>query len=310
MSPPASTPLPSSQVNSHPQFSIMVLNTKALSLLLFIGTLLASHSVQAHGGMTTPTPRALATMGLDISSTFGFPIKDRADYTNGKGGDCLGFTADTDLQTLAYGDTTLTLRANNGANHIGPCTAYLVDPSDSSNKLQVGYLDNCMRSLHPAAATPSEGTIPAEMTVTVPTDATLPCQDGHCVLEFYWVAQHITPYEYYNSCADVKISGSSDASASSSSPTTAPAATTATPVVTTATPATTTATPVSTTATPKTTTATSSASSEEASPSTSSSSSSTGKYVYVGDAEDTTAMTQWCNWNCPQFCPTNMCQLA
>lgn len=287
----------------------MVLNTKALSVLSLLA--LAFEGVQAHGGMTTPTPRALATMGLDISTTFGFPIKDRADYTNGKGGDCLGFTADTDLQTLGYGNTTLTLRANNGANHIGPCTAYLVDPSDSTNKLQVGYLDNCMRSLHPAAATPSEGTIPAEMTVTVPTDATLPCQDGHCVLEFYWVAQHITPYEYFNNCADVKISGSSATSASSSSTTTAPAATTATPAVTTATPATTTATPVSTTAAPKTTTAApsaSSVSSEQAS--ASASSSSTGKYVYVGDREDSESMTQWCNWNCPKFCPTDMCQLA
>lgn len=286
----------------------MVLNTKSLSLLLAAGSLLASHGVQAHGGMTTPTPRALATMGLDISTTFGFPIKDRADYTNGKGGDCVGFTADTDLQTLAYGDTTLKLRANNGANHIGPCTAYLVDPSDSSNKLQIGYLDNCMRSLHPAAAIPSEGTIPAEMTVTVPTDATLPCQDGHCVLEFYWVAQHITPYEYFNNCADVKISGSSGASASNRT-TTAPATSKSAPKTTTTTPKATTAAPKTTTAAPA-----SSASSEEASASTSgsskSSNNSAGKYVYVGDNEDSASMTQWCNWNCPQFCPTDTCQLA
>ncbi|TMW57801.1 hypothetical protein Poli38472_014404 [Pythium oligandrum] len=31
-------------------------------------------------------------------------------------------------------------------------------------------------------------------------------------------------------------------------------------------------------------------------------------YVYVGTHPDKTGMTQWCNWNCPQFCPTDMCK--
>ncbi|TMW57673.1 hypothetical protein Poli38472_014860 [Pythium oligandrum] len=35
-----------------------------------------------------------------------------------------------------------------------------------------------------------------------------------------------------------------------------------------------------------------------------------GKYVYIGTSPDKDAMTQWCNWNCPAFCPPDMCRLA
>ncbi|TYZ66992.1 hypothetical protein PybrP1_012041 [[Pythium] brassicae (nom. inval.)] len=164
--------------------------------------------VAAHGGMTTPQPRAIRTMGLSIDSTFGHPIPMRASYTNGKGGDCINFTQDKNLQPLATGKSKIKMRANDGANHVGPCTVYLVDPTSNSKRIEVGSMKDCMRSLHPGPGSKGTPPIPAEMEINVPTSG-LPCRDGHCVLQFVWEAQHISPSEFYNNCADVKIDGGS-----------------------------------------------------------------------------------------------------
>lgn len=257
---------------------------KITATCLAIAAALALVQVNAHGGMIKPKPRALTTMGLAIDSTFGHPITMRGDYTKGKGGDCIGFTADANLQTIPVGTSKISMRANDGANHIGPCTVSLVDPQDKSNKLQVGQMKDCMRSLHPGPGAKGDQPIPAEMTITVPAGS-LPCRDGHCVLEFEWEAQHVTPYEHYNNCADVKITGGG--SSSGGEATAAPAAT-----------PTATKTPVGTTKAPKPTTQ---------APTTKPSASSGTKGSYVGSTAD---MTTWCNWNCPQFCPEDLCKLA
>ncbi|TMW57799.1 hypothetical protein Poli38472_014402 [Pythium oligandrum] len=31
-------------------------------------------------------------------------------------------------------------------------------------------------------------------------------------------------------------------------------------------------------------------------------------YVYIGTGGDPAAMTQWCNWNCPGYCPPDLCR--
>ena len=268
--------------------TILAATTSAIAFVLTPG-------VQAHGGMIDPKPRALTTMGLAIDSTFGHPITMRGDYTNGKGGDCLGFTADSNLKAIPFGESTIKMRANDGANHVGPCTVYLVDPQDKSNKLQVGQMDDCMRSLHPGPGSKGDQPIPAEMKINVPSGASLPCRSGHCVLQFAWEARHITPYENYNNCADVKVgggsSGSSPATTAPSPATKAPAATKkpTTPAVTATPSEPVTKTPTQTTAKP---------------------SSSGGKYKYIHKTADEPALTQWCNWNCPQLCPEDMCALA
>lgn len=134
----------------------------------------------------------------------------RATVTNGKGGDCLGFTQDTNLKTLAAGSSKIIMRANDGANHVGVCTAYLVDPNNSAKKLVVGQTKDCMRSLQAHAGDIGDAPIPAEMAITIPTDASkMPCSSDHCVLQFVWEASHVTPTEFYNNCADVKITGTS-----------------------------------------------------------------------------------------------------
>lgn len=164
--------------------------------------------VDAHGGMVDPAPRALTTMGLSIDSTFGHPIPMRAAYTKGKGGNCLDFTTDSKLKPLGTGKSKIKMRANAGANHVGPCTVYLVDPRDKTKKVEVGKMKDCMRSLNPGPGNNNSPTIPAEMTIDIPSDESkLPCDNGHCVLEFFWEATHITPYELYNNCADVKVGG-------------------------------------------------------------------------------------------------------
>ncbi|TMW69227.1 hypothetical protein Poli38472_001383 [Pythium oligandrum] len=229
--------------------------------------------VHAHGGMVVPEPRAIRTMGLSIDSTFGHPISVRAAYTNGKGGDCLDFTADTNLQSIPVGTSKIQMRTNDGANHIGPCTMYLVNPSDKSKKQQIGQLNDCMRSLHPAAGNKGDPPIPAEMTINVPENPEV-CGKDHCVLEFYWEATHLDPHELFNNCADVKIGGGGSSGSTTTAP--APAATSA--------PA-----PAATTA-----------------PATGG-----GSYVYSGPARaDSASMTTWCNQNCPSFCPTDICKAA
>ncbi|TYZ66572.1 hypothetical protein PybrP1_008119 [[Pythium] brassicae (nom. inval.)] len=143
-------------------------------------------------------------MGLSVDSTFGHPIPMRASYTRGKGGDCLGFTPDKNLQKIPFGSSKIKMRANDGANHIGQCTVYLVDPQNRGNKLQVGSMKDCMRSIHKGPGHKGQAPIPAEMTINVPRSG-LPCRNGQCVLEFKWAAAHIQPHEQYNNCADVRV---------------------------------------------------------------------------------------------------------
>lgn len=250
-----------------------------------------SSTVHAHGGMISPESREIRTMGLDLSSSFGWPISMRP------GGDCLNNKADTNLQTVAYGTSKIRMQANDGANHIGPCTVYLVDPSDSSNKLQVGQLDDCMRSLHPAAGNKGDPPIYAEMSIDIP-ESGLPCSADHCVLEFYWEATHLEPHELFNNCADITLGGGGADTSGSTTTTSAPAATTGAPATTTTAPATTTAAPTTTSTAPATTTASSGA----------------GTYVAVNvESGLQSAMDSWCNANCnnnPPYCPDTTCKAA
>ncbi|GMF32404.1 unnamed protein product [Phytophthora lilii] len=235
-------------------------------------------SVFGHGGMVTPESREFRTMGLDIDS---WPIAMRP------GGECLNNTPDTNLQTIPYGESKITMRANDGANHIGPCTVFLVNPDDVNDKLKIGQLDDCMRSLHPAAGNKGDDPIPAEMSIFVPKSG-LPCKPEHCVLEFYWEATHLEPHELFNNCADVKLSGSSSTNAAQNE-------SNLTAVVTEAP----TAAPTNTTATPATTPVALSSSN-----------------TYISSNADKSmkaTMDQWCNQNCnnnPPYCPDTTCTAA
>ena len=242
-------------------------------------------------------------MGLNIGNTFGFPIPDRAAYTNGKGGDCLGFTADTNLQVLPLGESKIKMRANNGANHIGPCSVYLVNPKDPNDRTEVGQMNDCMRSLVPGPGIKGGEPTPAEMSINIPSETKLPCQNGHCVLLFEWEARHTPPFEHYNNCADVKVGSGSPTSDDPISP--APSSPTeATPTPTkTQQPSKPAMTP---TPPPRPVPATQPPTQSTTAPSASGSSGP--KYVYIGSDPSKEALTMWCNWNCPHFCPQDMCK--
>jgi predicted carbohydrate-binding protein with CBM5 and CBM33 domain len=258
----------------------MVSTQLRLSLLLLSTS---APAVFGHGGMVTPESREIRTMGLDIDSSFGWPIAMRP------GGDCLDNTPDTNLQTIPYGQSKIEMRANDGANHIGPCTVYLVNPDDTSDKLQVGQLDDCMRSLHPEAGNKGDAPIPAEMSIDVPQSG-LPCSPGHCVLEFYWEATHLDPHELFNNCADVKLGGGSSASAADNES----GSTAASPEA-----------PSEVSDAPNATTA---------APANTSAPASSGTYVSIGtDGSMKAPMDQWCNQNCnndPPYCPESSCTAA
>ncbi|KAK1944560.1 hypothetical protein P3T76_004472 [Phytophthora citrophthora] len=229
--------------------------------------------------MIKPESREIRTMELDIDSSFGWPIAMRP------GGDCLNNKPDTNLQAIPYGQSKIEMRANDGANHIGPCTVYLVNPDEATDKLQIGQLDDCMRSLHPGPGNKGDAPIPAEMSINVPKSG-LPCSPEHCVLEFYWEATHLDPHELFNNCADVTLSGSSGDNESNSTN-----STTKTPTATPETPAATTRAPIITLAPP-----------------------SSGMYVSIGTSGSIkVSMDKWCNQNCnnsPPYCPESICTTA
>ncbi|KAG7382828.1 hypothetical protein PHYBOEH_010228 [Phytophthora boehmeriae] len=265
------------------------MTTNNLGLLISV-LALSSTSVLGHGGMVKPESREIRTMGLDIESSFGWPIAMRP------GGDCLNNKPDSNLQSIPYGESKIEMRANDGANHIGPCTMYLVNPDDVSDKLQVGQLDDCMRSLHPGPGSKGDPPIPAEMSIDVPKSG-LPCKPEHCVLEFYWEATHLEPHELFNNCADVTLGGrasegESGSTATTRAPTNIPSATTHAPTPATTAPPMVTEVPTATTTAP----------------------SANATYVSTGsDDSMKEAMDQWCNQNCnnnPPYCPETSCIIA
>jgi hypothetical protein len=136
-------------------------------------------------------------MGLDIKSTAGWPYPSLRKS-------CVDFTPSTNLAEIPFGKSKIKMQANDGANHIGPCTVYLYDQKNSQNTLKVGFMDNCWRSLHPDTGVKGE-TIPAEMEIDIP-DTGLPCDPSYCVLRFHLEATHLYPtVENFDSCADVRL---------------------------------------------------------------------------------------------------------
>ncbi|GLE09851.1 hypothetical protein PINS_up021765 [Pythium insidiosum] len=267
------------------KFSSIISSTAlALPALMLLSS--TAPGVHAHGGLVVPECRGIRTMKLNIDSTFGHPIPMRASYTNGRGGNCLDFIPDTNLQALPTGQSKIKMRANDGANHVGPCKVYLVDPRDKNRKVEVGAMNDCMRSLHPGPGQKGTPPIPAEMTINVPSDTSkLPCDsNGHCVLEFYWEATHIstTNPELYNNCADVKIGGGGGGNGPAPAPAPAPAPQPAPQPAPAPVPG----------------------------PAPAPAPGVGGKYRAKGNRADKAAMDQWCNWNCPNFCQQDLCELA
>jgi hypothetical protein len=105
-----------------------------------------------------------------------------------------------------------------GANHVGLCQAFLLDPTHPDQKVKIGEMMDCARSDHPGPGRKGED-IAGHMTVTIPP--TVPCDPAHCVLQWEWIATHIsiTRPEYYDDCVDLTIIGAHQATVMAASPT-------------------------------------------------------------------------------------------
>ncbi|RKP26054.1 hypothetical protein SYNPS1DRAFT_22098 [Syncephalis pseudoplumigaleata] len=82
------------------------------------------------------------------------------------------------------------------APHVGPCTVYILD-ENLGNSRQIATKNDCAA---PGKVGP--------WTITIPSDIS-----GRKVIRWYWEAEHVTPHEFYENCADVMIEGGSGGSA-------------------------------------------------------------------------------------------------
>ena len=133
--------------------------------------------------------------------------------------DCLDLPVNKRFTVVQPGPLQLRFVFPDGANHVGPCQAFLLDPEHPAQKVQIGEMMDCARSDHPGPGHKGDPNIPGHMMVTIPS--AVPCDPAHCVLQWVWIATHrsITRPEYYNNCADLTITGAHQATVTAASPT-------------------------------------------------------------------------------------------
>jgi Flp pilus assembly protein TadD len=161
-----------------------------------------SRIAEGHGYMSEPRSRAVDHLKGDIK---GWPISGAPPrYTRV---DCLDLPANKQLTVVQPGPLKLGFVFPDGANHVGLCQAFLLDPEHPAQKLEIGEMMDCARSDHPGPGQKKDPDIPGHMMVTIPS--AVPCDPAHCVLQWVWIATHrsITRPEYYNECADLRIAG-------------------------------------------------------------------------------------------------------
>jgi Tfp pilus assembly protein PilF len=163
---------------------------------------LFADSAAAHGHMIYPPSRAMEQTTGDRKN---WPIAGiKAELRREP---CIGLKFNRRFTEVAPGPLRLRLLFPDGANHVGFCYAYLFDPLKPGNRVQIGEMMDCARSDHPGPGKKGED-IYGHMDVTIPTE--LPCDASHCVLQWVWIARHISStdpqrFEHYDNCADLKI---------------------------------------------------------------------------------------------------------
>jgi Flp pilus assembly protein TadD len=183
----------------------------------FVLGVVPSRSVEGHGYMSEPRSRAMDHLKGDVP---GWPIAGAPPrYTRV---DCLDLPVNKRFTVVQPGPLQLKFVFPDGANHVGPCQAFLLDPEHPAQKVQIGEMMDCARSDHPGPGHKGDPNIPGHMMVTIPS--AVPCDPAHCVLQWVWIATHrsITRPEYYNDCADLTITGAHQATVTAESPTGSP----------------------------------------------------------------------------------------
>ena len=172
---------------------------------LGVGPRLGLRTVEGHGFMTEPKPRAADHLKGDIR---GWPIAGVPPRLTRRA--CLDIPVNKQFTEVHPGPLQLKFLFGDGANHVGLCQAFLVDPTHPAQKVKIGEMMDCARSDHPGPGRKGEN-IPGHMQVTIPP--TVPCDPAHCVLQWVWVATHIsiTRPEYYDDCVDLTIAGAHQA---------------------------------------------------------------------------------------------------
>ncbi|TMW57577.1 hypothetical protein Poli38472_003502 [Pythium oligandrum] len=232
-------------------------------------------AVNAHGSISNPKPTFLDIYNKNAPSVLnaGTPGYTGLDYDLKAEAEKLGSKCGkTDANGASQpipADGVISFDIS--AVHIGPCVVYLGNEKVAESK-------NCWTDY-------------PDKKIKIDTSK---CGSG-CQLRWIWMATHTSPWEFFDNCVNL---GSGGGASTSTDTTPAPAASSAAPAATTAAPAASSAAPAATTTTPSTT----------APASTTAPSTGSGKYKYCGAARaDSAALGEWCNTNCPSFCPGDMC---
>jgi len=161
--------------------------------------------VEGHGYMTEPRSRDAEYLKGDMK---GWPIAGVPPYLTKP--PCLTLPFNKQSSNVLPGPLRLKFFYGDGANHVGLCRVFLIDPQDLTHKTQIGEMMDCARSDHPGPGHKGEDII-GHMVVTIPS--TLPCDPDHCVLQWSWIATHrsVTRPEIYDQCADIRIVGAQQA---------------------------------------------------------------------------------------------------
>jgi hypothetical protein len=170
-------------------------------------------TVEGHGFMTEPKPRAADHMRGDIR---GWPIAGAPPRLTRR--PCLDIPVNKQFAEVQPGPLQLRFLFGDGANHVGLCQVFLLDPMQPAQKVKIAERMDCARSDHPGPGRKGED-VTGHMTVTIP--ATVPCDPAHCVLQWVWIATHIsiTRPEYYDDCVDLVVNGARRATVTATSPT-------------------------------------------------------------------------------------------
>jgi tetratricopeptide repeat protein len=183
-----------------------------VSCCLVLGVV-PSKPVEGHGYMSEPRSRAMDHLKGDVP---GWPIAGAPPrYTRI---DCLDLPVNKRFTVAQPGPLKLKFVFPDGANHVGLCQAFLLDPERPAQKVQIGEMMDCARSDHPGPGHKGDPDIPGHMTVTIPS--AVPCNPAHCVLQWVWIATHrsIMHPELYNNCADLTITGAQQTTVTAADP--------------------------------------------------------------------------------------------
>jgi hypothetical protein len=183
-----------------------------LAVCLLVLGVVAGRPVFGHGFMTEPRPREEDNLKGDRR---GWPIAGVPTRLTKP--PCLDLPVNKQFTEVRPGPLRLKFFYGDGANHVGLCQVFLLDPKDPAHKIEIGEMMDCARSDHPGPGHKGEDLV-GHMTVTVP--ATVPCDPIHCVLQWTWIATHrsVTRPEYYDNCADLTIIGARQAAVGIASP--------------------------------------------------------------------------------------------